>query len=117
MTLVARDQPVKRAKQIGAFLIHLLSADKESDHHEPRKIRLAVDMAEQKPDEMGGQMGDLAPQRPMEQEDDACYVALTLDDIDVTATMDRVRSNQAGAIVLFAGGCEQLPSKLYRANA
>ena len=57
-------------------------------------------------------MGDLAPQRPMEQQDDACYVALTLDDIDVTATMDRVRSNQAGAIVLFAGEYEQLALKL-----
>ncbi|KAF5687413.1 molybdopterin synthase catalytic subunit [Fusarium denticulatum] len=32
-----------------------------------------------------------------------CYVALTHDHLNVQATMDRVRSPSAGAIVLFAG--------------
>jgi molybdopterin synthase catalytic subunit len=32
-----------------------------------------------------------------------CYVALTHDHLNVQEIMDRVRSPQAGAIVLFAG--------------
>jgi hypothetical protein len=32
-----------------------------------------------------------------------CYVALTHDHLDSTSMIDRVRSPQAGAIVLFAG--------------
>lgn len=35
--------------------------------------------------------------------EDGCHVAWTRTDIDVLATMDQVRSNQAGAIVLFSG--------------
>lgn len=38
-----------------------------------------------------------------ELQEDFCYVALTLDHLDATATMDKVRSPKAGAIVLFAG--------------
>ncbi|XMA15077.1 hypothetical protein WAI453_007868 [Rhynchosporium graminicola] len=38
-----------------------------------------------------------------ELEDSGCYVALTDDHLDIRATMDRVRSPKAGAIVLFAG--------------
>jgi hypothetical protein len=34
---------------------------------------------------------------------EGCYVALTHDPLDVKAIMDRVRSPEAGAIVLFAG--------------
>jgi len=34
---------------------------------------------------------------------DGCYVALTHHPLDVKAIMDRVRSPEAGAIVLFAG--------------
>lgn len=34
---------------------------------------------------------------------DGCYVALTNDLLNVQAVMDRVRSPQAGAIVIFAG--------------
>ncbi len=32
-----------------------------------------------------------------------CYVALTYDDLDALAIMNRVRSPKAGATVLFAG--------------
>lgn len=38
-----------------------------------------------------------------ELQDDECYVALTHDQLDAKAMMDRVRSPKAGAIVLFAG--------------
>lgn len=38
-----------------------------------------------------------------ELNEDDCYVELTHDLLDVKATMDRVRSPKAGAIVLFAG--------------
>ncbi|KAM7209669.1 molybdopterin synthase [Naviculisporaceae sp. PSN 640] len=36
-------------------------------------------------------------------QEDNCYVALTHDHLDVSSIMDRVRSPEAGAIVLFAG--------------
>jgi molybdopterin synthase catalytic subunit len=35
--------------------------------------------------------------------DDGCYVALTHNHLNVQEVMERVRSPQAGAIVLFAG--------------
>lgn len=38
-----------------------------------------------------------------ELKEDACYVALTHDYLNVNSVMDRVRSPQAGAIVMFAG--------------
>lgn len=38
-----------------------------------------------------------------EQVIEGCYVALTHDLLDVKGIMDRVRSPEAGAIVLFAG--------------
>ena len=38
-----------------------------------------------------------------EIEEDGCYIALTHDHLNVQAIMDRVRSPQVGAIVLFAG--------------
>ncbi|KAI0897638.1 Molybdopterin biosynthesis MoaE [Annulohypoxylon nitens] len=38
-----------------------------------------------------------------EIKDDGCYVALTSQLLSVTDVMDRVRSPQAGAIVMFAG--------------
>ncbi|KAI0119110.1 Molybdopterin biosynthesis MoaE [Daldinia grandis] len=38
-----------------------------------------------------------------ELKEDACYVALTHDYLNVNNVMDRVRSPQAGAIVMFAG--------------
>ncbi|KAI1473660.1 hypothetical protein K445DRAFT_322460 [Daldinia sp. EC12] len=38
-----------------------------------------------------------------EIKDDACYVGLTHDHLSVNNVMDRVRSPQAGAIVMFAG--------------
>ncbi|RYO90117.1 hypothetical protein DL766_002485 [Monosporascus sp. MC13-8B] len=38
-----------------------------------------------------------------ELQEDGCYVALTHDRLNVQSIMDRVRSPQAGAIVLFAG--------------
>ncbi|WYZ39417.1 hypothetical protein EsH8_III_001331 [Colletotrichum jinshuiense] len=40
---------------------------------------------------------------PWEVTEGACYVALTYDHLDVTSIMNRVRSPQAGAIVLFSG--------------
>ncbi|WQF82872.1 Putative molybdopterin biosynthesis MoaE [Colletotrichum destructivum] len=40
---------------------------------------------------------------PWEVSDGACYVALTYDLLDATSIMNRVRSPQAGAIVLFSG--------------
>jgi molybdopterin synthase catalytic subunit len=43
------------------------------------------------------------PTTDWELQEDGCYAGLTKDDIDITATMDRVRSPQAGAMVLFAG--------------
>ncbi|KAL0937357.1 molybdenum cofactor synthesis protein 2b [Colletotrichum truncatum] len=42
-------------------------------------------------------------QGPWEVSEGACYVALTYDVLDATAIMNRVRSPQAGAIVLFSG--------------
>lgn len=42
-----------------------------------------------------------------ELQEDNCYTALTSDVLDIKASMDRVRSPKAGAIVLFAG--KQLP--------
>ncbi|KAI1163557.1 Molybdopterin biosynthesis MoaE [Nemania serpens] len=44
----------------------------------------------------------MAPQ-PNEISEDGCYVALTHHHLQVQETMDRVRSPEAGAIVLFAG--------------
>ncbi|KAI1186919.1 Molybdopterin biosynthesis MoaE [Nemania serpens] len=41
--------------------------------------------------------------RSNEISEDGCYVALTYEHLQVQETMDRVRSPQAGAIVLFAG--------------
>ncbi|KAL8387515.1 hypothetical protein RB595_009851 [Gaeumannomyces hyphopodioides] len=38
-----------------------------------------------------------------EAQEDKCYVALTSDHLDVQAVMDRVRSPEAGAIVVFVG--------------
>jgi len=38
-----------------------------------------------------------------ELQENGCYVALTDDCLDAKSMMDRVRSPQAGAIVLFAG--------------
>ncbi|KAK3365139.1 Molybdopterin biosynthesis MoaE [Lasiosphaeria ovina] len=38
-----------------------------------------------------------------QEEDDGCFVALTEAHLDIPAIMDRVRSPEAGAIVLFAG--------------
>ncbi|KAL8413889.1 hypothetical protein RB594_005214 [Gaeumannomyces avenae] len=38
-----------------------------------------------------------------EAQEDMCYVALTSDHLDVQAVMDRVRSPEAGAIVVFVG--------------
>lgn len=38
-----------------------------------------------------------------EVQEEECYVALTHDHLNVQSIMDRVRSPQAGAIVLFAG--------------
>ncbi|RYP64831.1 hypothetical protein DL769_006506 [Monosporascus sp. CRB-8-3] len=38
-----------------------------------------------------------------ELQEDGCHVALTHDHLNVQSIMDRVRSPQAGAIVLFAG--------------
>ncbi|KLU83439.1 hypothetical protein MAPG_02499 [Magnaporthiopsis poae ATCC 64411] len=38
-----------------------------------------------------------------EVQEDKCYVALTNDRLDVQAVMDRVRSPEAGAIVVFVG--------------
>ena len=47
------------------------------------------------------------PAEPEAQEsfltEDGCYVALTHAPLNVQSIMDRVRSPQAGAIVLFAG--------------
>ena len=40
---------------------------------------------------------------PTELQEDGCYVGLTHDFLNVQNVMDRVRSPQAGAIVLFAG--------------
>lgn len=34
---------------------------------------------------------------------EGCYVALTLSHLDIPSMMDRVRSPEAGAIVIFAG--------------
>ncbi|KAG6000227.1 hypothetical protein E4U21_005689 [Claviceps maximensis] len=42
-------------------------------------------------------------QEPRELSHDACHVALTTDLLNPQATMDKVRSPAAGAIVLFAG--------------
>jgi len=42
-------------------------------------------------------------QTKLELTAEGCYVALTHDPLDVKAIMDRVRSPEAGAIVLFAG--------------
>jgi molybdopterin synthase catalytic subunit len=54
-----------------------------------------------------------------ELQEDNCYVALTQDHLDSTSMIDRVRSPQAGAIVLFAGkvsntgqGCDSDFSKV-----
>lgn len=38
-----------------------------------------------------------------ELQEDGCYVALTEDHLNAQNAIDRVRSPQAGAIVLFAG--------------
>ena len=38
-----------------------------------------------------------------ELSEDSCYVALTHDHLNAQEIMDRVRSPEAGAIVLFAG--------------
>lgn len=40
---------------------------------------------------------------PAELRADGCYVGLTTDHLNVQAVMDRVRSPEAGAIVMFAG--------------
>ncbi|KAI1485475.1 Molybdopterin biosynthesis MoaE [Biscogniauxia mediterranea] len=40
---------------------------------------------------------------PAELSEEGCFVALTLNHLQVQEVMDRVRSPQAGAIVLFAG--------------
>ncbi|KZL66067.1 molybdenum cofactor synthesis protein 2b [Colletotrichum incanum] len=40
---------------------------------------------------------------PWESSEGACYAALTYDLLDATSIMNRVRSRQAGAIVLFSG--------------
>ncbi|KAK1712750.1 Molybdopterin biosynthesis MoaE [Colletotrichum lupini] len=42
-------------------------------------------------------------QGPWEVSEDSCYVALTYHLLDPSAIMNRVRSPQAGAIVLFSG--------------
>jgi molybdopterin synthase catalytic subunit len=44
-------------------------------------------------------------QEPWERSEAQCYVALTNDHLHVQPIMDKVRSPQAGAIVLFAGMC------------
>ncbi|KAK4219101.1 molybdopterin synthase catalytic subunit [Rhypophila decipiens] len=48
-----------------------------------------------------------SPQAPaidfLQDEESNCYVALTHDHLDVNSIMNRVKSPQAGAIVLFAG--------------
>jgi hypothetical protein len=49
-----------------------------------------------------------------EVHEDGCHVAWTRNDIDVLATMDQVRSNQAGAIVMFSGDPSKPLSKLSR---
>ena len=36
-------------------------------------------------------------------QEDNCYVALTHDHLNIQSIMDRVRSPEAGAMVLFAG--------------
>jgi len=47
-----------------------------------------------------------APSKPQDEQEltsEGCYVALTHSPLDITSTLSRVRSPQAGAIVLFAG--------------
>jgi hypothetical protein len=51
-----------------------------------------------------------------EVHEDGCHVAWTRTDIDVLATMDQVRSNQAGAIVIFSGDPSKPLLKLPTAN-
>ncbi|KAI8166584.1 Molybdopterin synthase catalytic subunit [Colletotrichum sp. SAR 10_70] len=46
---------------------------------------------------------DSQGQGPWEVAENSCYVALTYDLLDAAAIMNRVRSPQAGAIVLFSG--------------
>lgn len=42
-------------------------------------------------------------QESAELQENGCYVALTTDHLNVQTVMDRVRSPEAGAIVIFAG--------------
>ena len=42
--------------------------------------------------------------------DEGCYVALTEKHLDILKIMDKVRSPEAGAVVLFAG--QPMPSHL-----
>jgi len=51
-----------------------------------------------------------------EQTDQDCYVALTHDQLNAQAIMDRVRSPSAGAIVLFAGKLSPLLSSIVLAS-
>lgn len=44
---------------------------------------------------------------PTEISEDGCYVALSHGHLQVQEIVDRVRSPQAGAIVLFAGECAE----------
>lgn len=44
-----------------------------------------------------------------EIQDEGCYVGLTHDHLNAQDIMNRVRSPQAGAIVLFAGWSTRIP--------
>ena len=47
------------------------------------------------------------------QLDGICYVALTINSLNIGDIVDRVRSPKAGAIVLFAGKCAFLYLDLF----